>query len=414
MKLRTYLFLPSTTAIAHICRSLAVAEELKKRGHSIVFAIPENFHHIFRNSIVDFTSIDTYMTKNVTFDTKNFRNIEFIKKYIDQEISLINKYKPDAVITDFRFTAYASATICNTKLFALFVGNALPYGAILPVMGKPKLLFSTIRYLIPTFYSQTVKSYMHTILEIIHNHNIPISYNSLIENTTYIVPEAETYSPSASKKIKIFYIGPLQWHSFSQKLPPWFDNITPDGKTIYLTFGSTGFNKSQLVNLAERLVKEGFRVVVTASSIANIKDFPKLDNLFVTDYLPGDIISRKVDLTVCHGGYGTLIDSINSGVPVVSVPYNPDQVLHGLRMQELGLGITVMYFNIYDIIQSILINWDWIAKKSNTISTDTILTAVHAVIHNIGYYKKNISEFKSLYPSTDGSSEAADIIEKGG
>jgi hypothetical protein len=85
------------------------------------------------------------MSPNVTLDSINFKNKKYIQKFIDQEISLIRQFKPDCVITDFRFTAYASATICKTKLVALFVGNALPYGAILPVMGKPKILFKAIR-----------------------------------------------------------------------------------------------------------------------------------------------------------------------------------------------------------------------------------------------------------------------------
>lgn len=413
MKLKTYIFFPATTGIAHICRSLAVAEELKLRGHTILFAIPDNLHKVFRNSTIQFIHIDTYMSPNVTLDSINFKNKKYIQKFIDQEISLIRQFKPDCVITDFRFTAYASATICKTKLVALFVGNALPYGAILPVMGKPKILFKAIRNFLPTFYSLSVKKYMHTILEIIHDNKIPISYSSLIENVTYIVPEPAKYTPSSSKRIQPYYVGPLQWHEFNQVLPSWFDSICPDGKTIYLTFGGTGLNKSLLINIAKQLVNEGYRVVVTTSSIANIKDFPKLHNLFVTDYLPGDKISRKVDLTVCHGGYGTLIDSINAGVPVVSVPYNPDQALHGLRMQELELGVTVMWFTIHDVIQSISINWDWLAKKADTITSESILLAIHSVFDNISMYKENISNFTRMYPNIDGAPEAADIIENG-
>jgi hypothetical protein len=75
-----------------------------------------------------------------------------------------------------------------------------------------------------------------------------------------MVPEPAKYTPSSSKRIQPYYVGPLQWHDFNQVLPPWFDSICPDGKTIYLTFGGTGLNKSLLINIAKQLVNEGFRV----------------------------------------------------------------------------------------------------------------------------------------------------------
>ena len=52
---------------------------------------------------------------------------------------------------------------------------------------------------------------------------------------------------------------------------------------------------------------------------------------------PTEILSRA-KLTVCHGGSGTVYQSLAAGVPLLCVPENPDQGLVALDVQRSGAG----------------------------------------------------------------------------
>ena len=49
-----------------------------------------------------------------------------------------------------------------------------------------------------------------------------------------------------------------------------------------------------------------------------------------------DEILENCDLTICHGGSGTVYQSLMANTPVLCFPHNPDQGLS--RLQRLGLA----------------------------------------------------------------------------
>jgi UDP:flavonoid glycosyltransferase YjiC (YdhE family) len=136
-----------------------------------------------------------------------------------------------------------------------------------------------------------------------------------------------------------------------------------------------------------------------------------IPGLFVATYLPGDRLSQMVDLVVCHGGYGTMIDAIQNGIPVVTVTFNPDQIMHSLRMQELGVAKCLMSLSIIDIMHVFSFNWKWIEDKGKQISPEHVQKAVKEVLSDIREYKENIQKFNAAYPKRDGAAEVANSIE---
>ena len=44
---------------------------------------------------------------------------------------------------------------------------------------------------------------------------------------------------------------------------------------------------------------------------------------------------------ICHGGYGTVLDAVDTAVPLVVVPFGADQHVNAPAVQRLGIGIVV-------------------------------------------------------------------------
>lgn len=411
---KKYLFFPIEIGLAHICRSLAIAEELVARGHTVYFALPKRKWKLFSHTTVTLVSIESYVAADdFGMNVKLFRDPKLIDRVVSEELALIDKYNPDAVIVDFRISAFAAATIRGIRTFAIFVGDGLPYGAHLPNPGLPPWAYRLFRNVFPKLYDVASRWYLNPFIKYMRNHGVHTTFDAWMRAVTYIVPEAPFYMPPASSTLQVHHTGTLGWYTFDNPIPPWLDKMCPDGRTVYVSFGGTGFDKNKPIEICMALVKKGYRVIVTTGSISNPSDYPSHPNLFVTTFLPGNIISKKIDVLVCHGGYGTMMDAIQCGVPVVAIPFNPDQILHAARMQELGLAKSLLTLSARDTYNAFTFQWKHIEEKGKQIPSSAIVQAVDELIKKKDLYQTNTRNFNAKYPSTNGASEAADIVEKG-
>ena len=92
-------------------------------------------------------------------------------------------------------------------------------------------------------------------------------------------------------------------------------------------------------------------------------------------------ILPKCELTICHGGSGTVYQSLSYGIPVLCFPTNPDQCLvsYAVTKQKLGRfimthkpSVKLIYENILhclkdnDIKNNTLAYVDKIKEQNNT------------------------------------------------
>jgi UDP:flavonoid glycosyltransferase YjiC (YdhE family) len=61
----------------------------------------------------------------------------------------------------------------------------------------------------------------------------------------------------------------------------------------------------------------------------------------VVPYVEQRAVLDRCAVVICHGGYGTLLDAIDAGVPVIVVPFGADQHLNAATVRRLGIGIVV-------------------------------------------------------------------------
>lgn len=410
----TILFFPLEIGIAHIARSLALAEELHQRGYNVIFALPKRKQSLFKNTSVKMVDILPYAEIDSLGFLPQLQNADFLEKHTRAELKLFAKYKPDIVVVDFRLTALASARITNTPIVYVSGGGGLPYGSYIPNFWHlPKPFRNVFSAIIQHLLWQQKKQFLHRFLHIGKSYGKQYDLPQFIRNMRYIVPEIPTYLPQVNQNITVSHVGLLEWRGFENlPSPGWLSKIKRNGKTIYITFGGTGFDKTKLVRLATTFVDQGFRVIVSTSVIAEPADFPQHPNLFVAKYLPGDAVCARVDAIICHGGYGTMMQAVKAGIPVIAIPFNPDQLLHALRFDELGLSKCIVKIDLTWCLSVVKLDWKNLLAMGKRIPVETIVSTLKEVLSEKEKYAQSMKKFAQKMSEYDGPRLAADTVEE--
>ncbi|HYD35776.1 MAG TPA: glycosyltransferase [Vitreimonas sp.] len=404
------LFFPTEVGLAHVTRSLAVAEAINFQGHEAIMAVPAFKHRLISNSPVELVDIPAYTEKNDAQVVEAFLDVPLLKRMIQAEMALIEKVQPDVVVVDFRLSALIAAAALKKRLFVITGSGGLPEGCYLPNPGLPQPLHVLTTSMLKKIIWKLKQPYLNSIQAAADELQLAVNLNELFLKVTYIIPEIPSYLPAERKDLALNYVGSLSWQGFNTPLPPELKDLRRTGQTIYISFGGTGFDPRKLILLSNTLAKKGYQVVVSSSNIAQPTDFEHLPNLFVFPYLPGDEVARRMDAVVCHGGYGTMMQAIENLTPAIAIPFNPDQVLHSFRFQELGMVKSCLSFK-WSLFRT-LITGDWAGFQNlgEQIDVEQVITTVEKVLHSREQYVEAAKRFKAMFLPEASSTLAARVI----
>lgn len=138
------------------------------------------------------------------------------------------------------------------------------------------------------------------------------------------IPEIEGAPGRAAR-----FFGPMVWGGWARlgtALP------CPPPSDVLLSFGSTG-DGARLGPWLARALPRRYRL--TAVGMAPLEGRPDARLLPAGSLAPHLAATRVV---LCHGGHGTVMESLLHGRPVIVFPANIEQLEIGRRIQHLGLG----------------------------------------------------------------------------
>jgi UDP:flavonoid glycosyltransferase YjiC (YdhE family) len=171
-----------------------------------------------------------------------------------------------------------------------------------------------------------------------------------------LIPEEESLFPvnKSAAKDRFLYSGPLL-HFNNFETPSWYNKAKElDGDFIYLSMGSSSLKLYP--QLLDRLVQiygnmPNVYVITNTTFIISAKEksteLPP--NFFITNMAPADQMLALADLTICHGGKGTIYHSILNDVPVLGVPHQAEQEMNLVRIRDLKLGDFILGKNLSKI-----------------------------------------------------------------
>jgi len=346
------LFFAEAVTLAHVTRPLTLAQSLSSAHYDVHFACAEGFDFIFpKDSNITRWHINSIPSEQFIKALANgarFYNKKTLINYINEDIALIDKIKPDIIVGDFRLSLAISAPISSTPYIALANAHWSPYSRKnYPLPNHP--LTKLIGYTLTNFFFQLIRPLIfnyhalpHKQLRKLHKLKPPTDLRQAYtygDHTLYLdVPEL---IPIQNLPSNHHFIGSLLW-SPDIPLPDWFKTLDQNKKNIYVTLGSSGA-ADKLPKIISILSKLNVNILIAT---AGRSDITTSKNIYVADYLPGVEVIRKCDLVVCNGGSATAYQALSEGVPILGIASNMDQYLTMSYIVKAGVGCLVRSENI--------------------------------------------------------------------
>jgi len=165
------------------------------------------------------------------------------------------------------------------------------------------------------------------------------------------------------------------------------NHLKKNEKSILLTMGSSG-DKKLFGNILRALSKTNYTVIAVNANILKNHEIPSLpDNILLLDFAPSIVkLHKEVDLSIIHGGQGTVYTAAYSGKPIIGFPMQFEQHLNLEKM--VGHKVGIMQSKKY-------------YKEKN------LLNAIEKIFDNYDIYYKNAQNLVKKLPKPEGDKNAA-------
>ena len=400
---------------------IAIALELKKRGHQPVMAMGESFRQKFEREGLDFFPIRPDASLNLVQD---FPLIEALKKANRESEYPINY----ALMPHIRATYHdlkqavqgASLLISHPlSLAASLVAETTHVSWISTVLSPISFLSA---YDFMPNYSTNKSSYEVALQQVAADSILrQICWDSRYKSAPIRQLRRELGLNTALDPVFEGQHSPqlvlaLFSRFFAQMKPDWPPQTKITGFPFYdrqdnkklsteleyfldtgeppiiFTLGSlfVGTPGNFYLEGVKALAKLGHRAVLLMGSGADQVTDQLPDGVMVTDYAPYSEIFPRAAAIVHHGGIGTTGQGLLAGKPVLVMPYGYDQPNNASRLVELGVGRTI---------------------TREQYECDRVVLELKELLFNPSYQEK-ATKISQLIQQENGVNTACDAIEK--
>jgi UDP:flavonoid glycosyltransferase YjiC (YdhE family) len=180
------------------------------------------------------------------------------------------------------------------------------------------------------------------------------------------------------------------------------DTVLPDAiaglgverPLVYATLG-TVFNEPEYQVPFFSAVREGLaeapvELLMTVGPYVDPATFgDERPGVRVVRYVPQRAVLERCAVVICHGGYGTILDSIDAAVPSVVVPFGADQPANAAAIERLGIGVVV---------------------DDDALSPQSIRDAVEAVLPADTPHRQRLATLRDGWRALPGPAQAVEAL----
>lgn len=341
------LFMPESASLAHLGRLLPLAQSLPEELYEITFACDPKLR---------FWIPATYGWETASsLPSDEFRrrlsrgepllDETLLTRQVKEDLALLNKIKPAAVIGDFRPSLAISAPLLGVPHINVTDAHwspwaQIPFEAPGPLdtwWSRPlgdRLGKGIVDTLLPIGFRLQARPFnqvrrnfglapLSGDIQSIYTAGDAVAYTSLME----MVP-----TPGAPPSHQ--HVGPVLWEPQISR-PTWWSNVPNDRPRVFVSVGSTGQWKT-LEKVVDALRQLPVITLVATSGRGTVNPIP--NQVYVADYLPGMETCKNSDLVICNGGSGTVYQALGAGVPVIGIAANVDQMAVMAPVVQRGAG----------------------------------------------------------------------------
>ncbi|MBW7953480.1 hypothetical protein H3C67_01710 [Candidatus Dojkabacteria bacterium] len=356
---KTILFAPATYNLAETTRCIQIAKAIKKSARCVFLSYGGEFEFLIREegfqlhrlkpSITTKKTIHLYKIHHGKKLGELFSRNE-IDKQVHAEIELIDQVKPVCIVTGFSPSTSISARVRNIPLVWITQTTWEIKTALnnMTIEYFDKLDFPVLQVL-----PNIIKNYLSRILYEIYSRLIIRPYNQVASKYKIInfkhfeelwkgdyQLQAESLWFNRQKtKSNEFFIGPLL-AEIERDVPKQVKNIDRRKEIIYLAMGSSA-RKELLLGIIESFRNTDYLVITPSKSYFKDQEYNFPENVIVTDWFPAQIINDIADLSLIHGGIGTIMNAIKAGKPIIGIGMMAEQEANLLAAERLGICMRI-------------------------------------------------------------------------
>jgi UDP:flavonoid glycosyltransferase YjiC (YdhE family) len=342
------LLVAEAATLAHFARIMALVRLLDPDIYEIVVASDPRYMNLEVPLACQFQpiwSIPSYDFAQALAQGKLLYKTETLTRYVEDDLKLIDRVKPDLIVGDFRLSLAVSAPLSGVPYAAVVNAYWSPYADIVyPFPDLPMTRFLGDRLAQKLFNAaRPIAFALHArpLNQVRRRYRLPALGYDL--RTAYTwgnytlyadVPELVPMRPLPANHR---HIGPPLW-SANAPLPDWWERLPKDKPVVLLTLGSSG--RADLLPMAlSAMDKLPITVIAATAGKIDLQEVPT--NAFVADYLPLNVAVQRSQLVICNGGSLTTYQALDLGVPALGLCSNMDQLLNMSAIERLGAGLSL-------------------------------------------------------------------------
>lgn len=349
------LFFAEGVTLAHVGRSIRLASILRREGFDVQLACDAGYGRFLAG--LDFPvhgirSIPGEAFRNALARGRPVFSTETLASYAREDLSLIERSRPDAVVGDFRLSLSVSARVAG-----------IPYVNVTNAYWSP---YATPRFRMPgiaaaRFLGEELGDVLFALARPLAFavHAVPmnrlrraygLSTLGWDVRRVYCDGDLTLYAdlpelvPTFSACPSPHYIGFVPW-SPTIDPPSWWDEATAGEPPIYVSLGSSG-EATLLPSVVEALA--ALRRPIVVATAGRTVELPKRARVWIADFVSGEAMAEKASVFVCNGGSPTTHQALLRGIPVVGIADNLDQHLNMHYVERFGAGIRLRADRVRD------------------------------------------------------------------
>jgi len=333
-----FLLVPGNNSLSHLAKCLALESSLTSRGHRVVVAVSRGRVGFVEGRGVEYRILpDIQESDEAAFPTVAwFNRPNRIAECISSEVDLMKEIRPDRVLGVFRFTLKASARLAGIPFDSLTCGCML--SRFPEVLGfAPGEDGSELqRYYLDSFYRYAGAK---TSLAL-RSFGLPaiVDIRSMLEGDRTFLWDFPEFAPLPDRATTT-HVGPVSWNGWPDEGPD-MDRISVGRRPLaVVTFGTCVMSPEIASRIIRILLDLGFEVLLAAGGQVELMNVMAGEPYVTTcRFAPLRSLLPHASLTVCHGGQLTIFEALSHRVPVMIMPFQPEQAHNAVCLKRLGCG----------------------------------------------------------------------------
>ena len=346
---RKILWIAEAVTLAHVARPLAAHRSIESQGWSSAIACDpraKKYLDAFEGEYIPLASVEPKEFLRALRDGRPVYDAPTLMRYVEADLELIDRVKPDLVIGDFRLSLSVSARLARvpyaTIASACWSPHYRPGSWPMPELPLTHLLSLPLARALFRF-ARPAAFALHTgpMNTVRRKFGLPPLGHDLrrvyTEADFVLYADLPELYPMRDLPSGHRFVGPALWEP-AAKIPDGWASRQTDRPVVYVTLGSSG-----AAALLPAIVATLGAMPVTAmvATAAQIQIPTPPSHVLVTEMLPGIQAAKNSKLVICNGGSLTCYQALSAGIPVIGIASNLDQFLNMQAVERVGAGLTL-------------------------------------------------------------------------